>query len=241
METITEFRMPDGSVMRLVDWVDKPVFSVVELFNGFTDAKIDAFTYNVSDEVPATGNITTMRVASEADTNVNVGGSNASTEEILVYAIKPEFFELQLAAQSTDATTAAVRSGGQPQPRTSVLAILNDALIMRLKITQKSYTDAGIGYYNPGFGAMSTGNLNFGPAALLPRSYANSGLPSQEAVRSFVVPHHIGGTEKYHVALHKFRDGAVTFFDEAAAPAALTAVLMRCRIYLDGMIKRPTA
>jgi len=165
METITEFRMPDGSVMRLVDWVDKPVFSVVELFNGFTDAKIDAFTYNVSDEVPATGNITTMRVASEADTNVNVGGANASTEEILVYAIKPEFFELQLAAQSTDATTAAVRSGGQPQPRTSVLAILNDALIMRLKITQKSYTDAGIGYYNPGFGAMSTGNLNFGPAA----------------------------------------------------------------------------
>ena len=241
METITEFRMPDGSVMRLVDWVDKPVFSVVELFNGFQDNKIDAFTYNISDDVPATDNITTQRVATEADTNVNVGGANASTEEILVYAIKPEWFELQLADASTDATTATVRSAGQPQPRTSVLAVLNDALVLRLKITQKAYTDAGIGYYNPGFGALPSANLVFGAAAVSPRSYATAGLPSQEAVRSFVVPHHIGGTEKYHVSLHRFRPGAVSFFDEATAPAALTTVLMRCRIYLDGMIKRPTA
>lgn len=242
METITQFRMPDGSVMRLVDWVDKPVFSLVELLSGFNDEKIDLFTYNVSDDVPATDNATVRRTATEADTNVSVGGANASTEEILVYSIKPEFFELQCAPGTpTDLTTAGVRAGGQPMPRASVLSQLSDALIMRLKISQKAYTDAGLGYYNTGFGPTSFNNIFNAAAAASPRSYATAGMPSQEAVRSFVVPHHIGGTEKYQLSLVKPRDGALIFLNEDATPDPLTAVVYRVRVYFDGMRKRPTS
>lgn len=240
METITQFRMPDGSVMRLMDWVDKPVFSILELLSGFQDTERACFTYVVGETVATTSNGTNPRTATSADTNMQAPGGNVSTEEILVYAIKPEYFELQNDAQTpTDMSTAAVRAGGQPMPRASVLQQLANELVMKLMISQKSYTDAGIGFSNTGFGPMV--NMNLGAAIAGTRTLATAGLPSQEAVRAYAMPHHVGGTEKYRLVLERPRDGAFDFLSEAAVPAALTGVVYRIRFYLDGLRKRPTA
>jgi len=243
METITQFRLPNGSVTRLVDWVDKPIYSTLEILTGATDRKISAFTYNVGEPVPATANAGTRRTSTEIDTNVDVGGAAASTEEILVYAIKPEYFELQLAAATpTDMTTASAAIGGQPAPRSSVLSELHLRLKMKLLISQKAYVDAGLGYFNTGFGSMTNAMLKQSAATdANVRSYATAGLPSQEAVRTFAVPHHVGGTEKYQVVLINPAGTPLVFNDEQLTPTGIARCVYRIRIYLDGMRKRPTA
>lgn len=242
METITQFRLPDGEVVRLVDWVDKPVYSTLELLTGFSDQRIDAFTYNQGEPVPATGNATVRRTSTLVDTNVDVGGAAASTEELLVYAIKPEFCELQNSPDTpTDMSTAAIRSRGQPMPRGNILQTLNCALVLRFIISQKVYAEAGLGYFNTGFGPMVNSMLVPVTAAAAGQSYATAGLPSQEAVRTFAVPHHVGGTEKYRLELQNPSGQTINLRTEAATPGDVTGLVYRIRFYLDGMRKRPTA
>lgn len=243
METITQFRLPNGEVMRLVDWVDKPLFSTVELLTGFSDQRVDCFTYNVGEPVPATANATVRRTSTEQDTNVDVGGAQSSTEELLIYAIKPEYFELQNNPNSaTDMTTQAFRLVGQPLPRANILAGLQAVLKLRLMISQKAYADAGLGWFNTGFGVHTANSVNYGTAGATARSYGTAGLPSQEAVRTFAVPHHIGGTEKFRVELLNPAGTTFNFSDETlAAPATVSGLVYRIRVYLDGMRKRPTA
>jgi len=246
METITQFRLPNGEVMRLVDWVDKPLFSTVDLLTGFTDPTISAFTYNVGEPVPASNTAGVRRISTELDTNVDVGGAQSSTEELLIYAIKPEYFELSNdptnATTQVDMTTSQPRLVGQPVPRANILSLLHMSLKLRLIISQKAYADAGLGWFNTGFGVMPHGFVEPGTAGATPRSYATAGLPSQEAVRTFAVPHHIGGTEKFRVDLVNPPQDTITFDNETLeGPVAVTALVYRVRIYLDGMRKRPTA
>lgn len=242
METITQFRLPNGEVMRLVDWVDKPLYSTVELLSQFTDNRIDCFTYNVGEPVPASGNAGTRRISTVLDTNVDVGGAAASTEELLVYAVKPEYFELENASGTpTDMTTAAIRNIGQPSPQAVNLWVLHLSLRMRLIISQKAYAEAGLGYFNTGFGPYPSTMLQAVSAAALGRSYATSGIPSQEAVRTFAVPHHIGGTEKYRLTLENPSGATISFVTETSGAEVGTTLVYRIRFYLDGMRKRPTA
>lgn len=244
METITQFRLPDGTVVTLEDWVDRPVFSVVELLTGFNDGEIDFFTYNQGEDVPASGNATVRRTGTEADTNISVAGGNVSTEELLVYALKPEMFALQTAAQTpTDLTTAAITVPGQPMMRISVLKQMHMTLMLRLKISQKAYAEAGFGYFPTGFDANGQGVVQGATLSDANRqTYASQGWPSQDAVRSFAVPYHIGGTEKYRAELRNYPGDTITFVDENAATNAGTLrLVVRIRLYLDGMRKRPTA
>lgn len=241
METITQFRLPDGKVIRLVDWVDKPLFSTLELLTGFSDNRIDAFTYNQGEPVPATSNAGTRRTSDQKDTNVDVGGAAASTEELLIYAIKPEYFEFQNDSESTDdMSTAAVRALGQPLPRTNILGILHSVFELRLLISQKVYAEAGLGYFNTGFGPTGFMAREV-TATTTGRSYGTSGWPSQDAVRTFAVPHHIGGTEKYRLELRNPQGATVNLTDEQATPGTTNGLVYRIRFYLDGMRKRPTA
>lgn len=240
MDTIVNVRLPDGTELTLGDWVDKPVFSTIDFLTGFQDPVLEAFGYNVGDPVPATSNATVRRTSSERDTNIAAAGGNVSTEELLVYALKPEFFELQNSAQATtDMTTATTRLPGQPVPRPTTLGPFAVWMNLRLKISEKVYADAGVQYYNAGFGIFGMGSLIPTNAAVTGRTYANQGWPGQDAVRSFAVPHHIGGTEKYTVEWRNWDQRVIVLADEAQA--AITGGVMQIRTYLDGMRKRPTA
>jgi hypothetical protein len=240
MDTITQVRLPDGTTLTLGDWVDKPVYSMVDFLSGFSDPVIEAFGYNVGDVVPTTSNATVKRTSSERDTNIAAAGGNVSTEELLVYALKPEFFELQCdAAAATDMTTASPRLPGQPLMRPTTLGLIALTMNLRFKISEKVYADAGVQYYNSGFGIFGMGQLLSQAAAATARTYANQGWPGQDAVRSFAVPHHVGGTEKYTVEWRNWTSSQIVFIDEAEASIPRCAVSVRT--YLDGMRKRPTA
>lgn len=238
MNTFATFRLPDGSTIELVDWVDKPLFSTGEMLSGFSDASLELFTYEVGAEVSSTQNITSRRQSTENDTNMQAAGSMTSSEEMLVYSIKPEFFEFTITG--TDATAAVASAPGQPMMRPSVLKQLHADLILRLRVTQKAYVEAGLGYFNTGFGVLAAGGHTSGALAdANVRTYASQGNPTSEAVRAFAMPHHIGGTEKYQVELRNYAGDVITFRDEAGA--AMDEALVRARIYMDGMRKRPTA
>lgn len=240
---ITQVRLPDGRTVAIVDWTDKPLFSTIDLLSGYTDQEIECFTYQVSDNVSSSSNITTRRVATERDTNVATPGGMASTEEILIYNIKLEPFELLADEEaSTDATLFSTALPGLPVPQPQTLAILNRFSLLRLEISQKIYAEAGIAYFNTGFGPFIAGARNSSaavPGAATPLAFANLGLPSAEAPRSFSIPHHIGGQEKYRVVLANPTGETVTFADSNGDDAPLTALTVR--VLLEGLYKRPVS
>lgn len=240
MDTIVNIRLPDGTTLTLGDWVDKPVFSAVMFLSGFNDPSLEAFGYNVGENVPATSNAGTKLTSTEHDTNIAAAGGNVSTEELLVYAIKPEYFELQnLGSSPTDMSTAAPRLPGQPVMRPTTLGKIQLALNLQLRVSEKIYADAGTGYFPTGFGVFGMGSLIPTNAAATGRTYANNSWPAQDAVRSFAVPHHIGGTEKYTVIWQNWPGVTINFTDEAQAN--ITGCVVYARTYIDGMRKRPTA
>ncbi len=238
---ITRMRLPDGSEVAFVDWGDIPLISTAWILHGFTDSEINFFTYLVGETVSATSNCAGIPTATEFDTNIATAGAMAGTEEMLVYSIKPEYTAYIGGGNSDDEVdTASPALTGMPVPNTPSLAILQQSLLLRLEVSQKVYVEAGLGYFNTGFGVF--GSLAGAPANNALASYATAGLPSQEAVRSFAMPTYIGGTEKYRVYLAYFGAAGLQFGrDEAAAPASITGYLMRVRMHLEGLYKRPVS
>jgi len=244
LNTITQIKLPSGKVIDLVDWSDQPIFSTCDLQTGFTTQDMSLFQYVVGDAVPGFGSpgaATTLRTATPNDTNIAAPGSMASTEEMLVYAIKPEvYFYVDTVNDFTTRSYTddpGIIGTTFPTPTARGMEVLNQQLLLRLIISQKIFAEAGFGYYNRGFGVFQS-NLSTIPTGV-------NGLPSQEAVRSFVIPHHIGAQEKYRVQLVNTSDieqGAVVFgVYEDDGPAVLDTMMATIRIYLDGLSKRPTA
>lgn len=249
LNTITQVKLLNGQVIDLVDWTDRPLFSTVDLQSGFTSQEVSLFQYVEGDAVPGAGTAaTTLRTATLNDTNISVPGSMASTEEMLVYAIKPEVYfyvtetENDFTTRSYTADPATIGVFAPPMPSGVGLEILNQQLLLQLKISQKVYKEASFGYFNKGFGVSGFNAVAIGPVAP-----SNNGLPSQEAVRSFVIPDHIGAQEKFRVMLVNtsgINAGAVSFgvVQDANGNAVDVADIMASiRINLDGLYKRPTA
>lgn len=252
---VTKLRLPDGTEVAFVDWSDKPLYSTADLLAGFQDQELALFQYTSGDPVASTSNITVPRNSTDRDTNMATPGSNASTEEMLVYALRPEVFEFRCldaqGAASTNANNAEPFYVNQPQPSARRLAVLQSTLMIILEITQKWAIQAGFGYFNSGMGvnsyapvAPNAGFVFAAPAALAPRTAATQGLPGQGSVRSMVIPVHIGGQEKWRCHIDNFSGAAVQngILDLEANPATLdAAILHQVRIYLDGLYKRPVA
>lgn len=244
LNTITKIRLPDGSEVAFVDWSDKPVFSTVELCHGFDQQEIDIFGYTLGDPVPAAppaGLAAVARPSTDRDTNLAAPAAMASTEERLVYAIKPEVFYLRADAPENNTvdmeTAVAIDATGMPIPTAVFLGELNRACLLTLEISRKIFARAGFGYFNAGFGVSGFTSVGDGT-----RSFAVNGLPSQEAVRSYVVPQYLGGTEKFRLYLSNPGGAPVNFGNaEAEGGEADTDAVARIHIYLDGLYKRPVS
>jgi len=246
LNTITTVRLPSGEEVAFVDWSDKPVYSTCELVHGFTRQEIDLFGYTVGDPVPAAApTAVDPRTSTDADTNLEAPGSMASTEERLIYSIKPEVLALTadpVDNNRRDMQSATYREGtGEPIPNPVQLGALNQQLLLSLEISQKLYVRAGFGYFNAGFGVHGAGG-SMTTAGASGRNYATNGLPSQEAVRSYVVPQYMGGQEKFRVFLSNPGGAACNFglSENNAVPTNVDSVL-RVRVYLEGLYKRPVS
>lgn len=239
---ITQIRLPNGRVIALVDWSDMPLFSTVDLLNGFTDQTIQAFNYIVSDQVSSSQNISVRRTATDKDTNISSPGTLAATEEMLVYNIKVEPY--QYIVSGSDATTVGAASSiagvGGNIMEGALLSFLQSRLLLQLEVSQKLYANAGLGYYNQGFGAFTTAIAGT-VAAGVQRSLSNQGVPTADAPRSFTIPVHIGGQENYRLNLVNSLGSAVPFISLAGTPAATGTSLVSLRFYLEGLYKRPVS
>ena len=93
LNQMTTLRLPGGKEVAFVDWIDQPLYSTADLLAGFSDSEIPLFNYGKGDDVSATSNAAGARSATEADTNMDSPSEMYSTEEMLVYAIRPEIAE----------------------------------------------------------------------------------------------------------------------------------------------------
>lgn len=248
LNTITKLRLQDGREVAFVDWTDQPIYSTCEIEHGATRQEINLFQYTVGDSVPAfAAVVVTPRSATERDTNMAAPGAMASTEEMLVYSVRPEVFSMENATQGNFTTTTAPQNAtGEPNPTIVQIGVLQEGLLMKLEISQKVFATGGFGYFNTGFGVWgSASTLTLDAAG---RSGAINGLPSNEAVRSYVIPHHIGGQEKFRVKLQNptgqsmgvgNAETPIQVLSGGTAGSTNAAVFVRIRVYLDGLHKRP--
>lgn len=241
---ITKVRLPNGTEIGFVDWSDIPLHSTCDFAHGFVLQELALFGYTEGEQVPAAapaGVAALRRTATRFDTNGQVPGSMASTENRLVYSVKPEYFALtaeDVGPPFNFDSAVSTPSTGEPMCNPVMLKTLQHALMLRLEVSQKFFQQAGLGYFNTGFGVLAGSSTTTGAAAL-GRTYANAGLPSQEAVRGFVVPTFLGGQEAFKVSVLNPQGRAVNFGNsENGAVDTNTAAVVQMRVYLEGLYKR---
>lgn len=241
---ITTMRLPDGRNVAFVDWSDRPLFSTCDILHGASDERIPLFNYTNGDAVSASNNITVKRTATDRDTNIATPSAMASTEEMMIYAIRPEYVALATAsATRTDATTATERYALDPVPMMWQLAAFFRRTLLQIQVSQKTQHQAPLAYYNTGFGPMAQASVPGLTTVAIP---ATAGLPAQSAVRALSVPIHIGGQEKYEVAILNPSGLALDIGLPANVlgdppEAAETNRLFQVRVLFDGLYKRPVA
>lgn len=241
---ITTMRLPDGRQVAFVDWTDRPLYSTCDILTGATDERIPLFNYTNGDSVSASNNITAKRTASDRDTNIATPSAMASTEEMLIYAIRPEYNALGTDPETpTDATTATERLPLDPVPMMWQLAALFRLALLEIRVSQKTQHQAPLGYYNTGFGPMAQASVPGLTTVAIP---ATAGLPGQSAVRALSVPIHIGGQEKYEVAIVNPSGAALDIglaSNVLGEPPEVEEAnrLFQVRVLLDGLYKRPVA
>jgi hypothetical protein len=247
MNQIVELKLQDGTVVAFVDWSDIPLRSVLDILHGSTQQDMQLFNYVTGDVVPASAAVAvTGRASTEQDTNLSTPGAMADTEEMMIYAILPKYRMLRAATPEDGdpvdmASATAVAGTGMPNPNPVALGILGHGLTLQLEISEKVYADAPLAYYNSGFGPDGSGST-MGAAAAAGRTYANAGRPGRDAVRTFAIPYHIGGQEKYRVNIQNFPATPLNFGNsENGAVATDALAVMQLMIILDGLYKRPTS
>ena len=234
INSITKVRMADGSEIVIADWSDMPLYSTVDMASGFTDQVLRAFSYSDGDNVVATNNIATPRVATRLDTNIANAAEMDATEEMLVYAISIESFQYPAEGESPSFSQGSpIGAGlfGLPFLNAGVLAILQSRIIVSLEVSLKDFAMGGYGFFPAGFGP----NIASGGPAV---SIASNGLPSFSSVYTQEIPVHIGGTEKYSLNFENPTGDTVVFpgLDGEEADTYVSS-----RAYLRGLRKRPTA
>lgn len=249
MNQITQLKLPNGDVVALVDWTDRPLFSSCDLGTGFNTQQITLFQSSVGRPIPTAapaglGGIQ-QRTASLEDTNISTQGGAASTEEFLVYSIRPE---VRMYTRTDNDFTTRTYRGANAQPfgpaaSRPALNVFNAQCLIQLKVSQKVYSQAKFGWFNTGFGPEGQSSSVPGSAAATAFTQATLGSPGQYSVRELNIPQHIGGQEKYQVQILNPSGNAVDFaLAETTSPDPTDdSVMATVTIYIEGLYKRPVS
>lgn len=236
-----KMRMPDGRVVPIDGWYDRPLYSTIDVVQGWSDPVLNAFTYQVGDRV-TTSSGSTARTATKRDTNMDAAGALGSADQAhMVYGIRCHIYEFT--CSQADVTTWAPSGRFQPIPPATRIATLQAYLKLAFIISNETDFEAGLEYFNSGMG-VSVGGLSAEFQATAadqdPQSLGNAGEPGHHAVRAIARPITLLGETQFRLALQNPHGVAIPYYDEGATPAAITGNTTNNRfvLYLDGLHKR---
>ena len=237
---IDTFKMPDGSVFRIEEWLHWPLFSTVE---GAAGSPVDlyAFSYVNGMQVPQAGVISTgRRQATQADTNMVVRNKLNHDEAMIVFSMTYELWAIEGSNNQDSVFTNPPLDDAAVAP---ILLGTNHALMKRDCMLElfvganisKPMFQSPLAYVGQGIGAYATGSgdaltIANGGATALNLNYGTGGeLSPKTNQRLLNMPIFISSDRTIKVRLR--------------TPGGALAVDKdwRMRIYLDGMKKRPVA
>jgi len=237
---IDTFKMPDGSVFRIEEWLHWPLFSTIE---GAAGAQVDlyAFSYVVGGQVPQAGQISTgRRMATQADTNQVVKSKLNHDEAAIVFSVTYELFAIEGSNNQDSVYTNPPNDDEAVAPIFSGTnhALMKQQALLELMVgsnISKPMFQSPLAYVGQGVGAYATGSgdaltIANGGATSLNLNYGTGGeLGPKKNQRLLNMPILISSDRTIKV---RFR---------TPAGALLVDQDWRMRIYLDGLKRRPVA
>ena len=174
--------------------------------------------------------IGTARNATQEDTNISNAAEMDATQEFLCYSIQIEVYQTEGTA---DGITSYIGRPGAPMPNAGIMSLLHARIIFALRVSQKDFPVASLGWFVAGFGPVVGHTYT-------DQSLAVNGQPGHHARFDQSVPIHIGGTEKYQCELRNLGtdpSGVIDFPDDDGVADAEAYVLVRAN--MRGLHKRP--
>jgi len=223
---INNIRLPDGSELKLDEWLHYPIYSTIE-FAAASKFNLRAFTYVAGQTVPNQG--VAPRTANDADTNQTVRTRTNQDEAFVVYAITQEFFGL------TDATYVTT-----PGPVTHTIAFAPAVSRHNMMVMQRDVlTELFVG-----------ANINK-PQLRVPQSRLSQSIgPVIHGTASNTQPADLGtqgrvsSSNQWRLELPVYIESDRVFYVRVSTPTGAIADLnqaIRMRVWLDGMKRRPVA
>lgn len=237
---IDTFKMPDGSVFRIEEWLHWPLYSTIE---GAAGAQVNlyAFSYTVGNQVPQAGAISTgRRNATQSDTNQLVRNKINHDEAFIVFSTTYEVFAVEGSNNQDSVYTNPPLDDEAVAP---ILSGTNHALMKRDMMVElmvganitKPMMQSPLAYIGQGIGAYATGSgdalgIANGGATALNLNYGTGGqLGPKVNQRRLNMPILI--TSDRTIKLKIFTPVGALLVDQD----------WRLRFYLDGIKRRPVA
>lgn len=234
---IREIRLPDGTNLKIDEWIHWPSFSTIE-FAAYSKINLRAFSYIAGQQVPSEG--LAKRTADEADTNSTVRNRTNQDEALVVYAATYELFGLSVAAADPRIAPAgaAVLAAGPPGvSRHNVLALQRSVLFELFVGANINKPQARVPLsripqsVGPVVHGTTIAGLSAGPVLTLgARDYGTAGRVSSNNQWRWEIPVYIESDRVFYTRIST-PEGALADMNQD----------IRMRIWLDGMKRRPVA
>ena len=228
MAQIDKVRLPNGDVVRPVDWSSTPLWSTVEVAAGAIET-LPAFSYGMGGNVPGSPG---PRKATKLDTNMRGdGGVIQEQQELLLHTIL-----IELEQTTSDVAALLVNEEFQPDPpfvsAPNVKRLQQDTML-RIANT-KAYMYQPLGFFPAAAGVHANVTATLRRNVPAPFMVGQNGGVNVYDNRLFATPHHIGAGEAFAINL-KFPFGQVRNLNLGDDPSAR----VRVRIFAGGYRARP--
>lgn len=231
---IEQINLPDGTVIKVDEWVQWPVYSTFEQ-DKTRAVNVRLFSYVVGARVPSSGTVG-RRSANLADTNWQARGRVNNDEAFIWYSATYELFALEnnepYENQPPDLqATSPIFMGTN-------LRLLQQYVLMEIIIgadISKPQAKAPLEYYGQGIGAVAFGSgdaltISQGAATRLELNYGTGGQVSPRNQRQWALPIYAHSDRVLKVKLRS-PEGPVVGLDQD----------FRMRVTIDGIKRRPIA
>jgi hypothetical protein len=228
---INNIRLPDGTELKLDEWLHYPIFSTIE-YAAFSKVNLLAFTYVTGQNVPTIG--LPPRTADDADTNQTVRTRTNQDEALVIYSMTNEFFGLSGADVTPSVSPTAIVNAAALAPTVS----RHVQLVLQRDILAELFVGANIN--KPQLRvplsrlSQSIGPVIHGTSTAVAAPLGAPDLGTQGEVCS---------SNQWRLELPIYIESDRVFKVRMSSPAAMLDMNqhIRQRIWLDGMKRRPVA